>query len=216
MKVAKPFRHVIWDWNGTLFDDVRLCVDIFNEQLERIGRPRITVDRYREIFDHPVVDFYRSCGFAGDERSLEESMLYWVRGYQARRFQCRLHSDASELLRELNARNIGQSVLSAHQHDLVMEMLGHVGIAELFGVVRGLDDHRAHSKLENGRALLAEVGVPAGEIVVIGDTSHDFEVAQALGTACILVSHGFQSEARLKRLGAPVVPNLAAARGLVL
>ena len=40
--------------------------------------------------------------------------------------------------------------------------------------------------------------------MLIGDTIHDYEVAQEIGSECILMSHGHQDEARLLRLGIPI------------
>ena len=55
--------HVIWDWNGTLLDDVWLCVDIINAMLGRRGVPALDRERYRRIFDFPVPIYYERAGF---------------------------------------------------------------------------------------------------------------------------------------------------------
>jgi phosphoglycolate phosphatase len=47
----KDYAHIIWDWNGTLFDDAWLCVDIMNILLQRRNKPLITYPQYLEIFD---------------------------------------------------------------------------------------------------------------------------------------------------------------------
>ena len=63
----KP-RCVIWDWNGTLLDDLQLCLRLLNEMLEEDGCPnRYDLAAYREIFGFPVVDYYRRA-YAGTAR----------------------------------------------------------------------------------------------------------------------------------------------------
>ena len=48
---------VLWDWNGTLLDDVTLCVDALNRLLARYGYDRqYDLDGYRKIFGFPIRD----------------------------------------------------------------------------------------------------------------------------------------------------------------
>lgn len=49
----KNIKHIIWDWNGTLFDDVDICVDNINWLLKKYNLPEITKEKYREIFTFP-------------------------------------------------------------------------------------------------------------------------------------------------------------------
>ena len=42
-------KYIIWDWNGTLLDDVALCIDVMNGMLRRRGLSPLTPGRYREI-----------------------------------------------------------------------------------------------------------------------------------------------------------------------
>ena len=52
-------KHVIWDWNGTLVNDLELCVDILNLALIEHGKLPISVDQYKESFCFPVSKFYK-------------------------------------------------------------------------------------------------------------------------------------------------------------
>ena len=56
------YQHIIWDWNGTLFDDAGVCLDIMNGMLARRNLPHLTPERYEEFFDFPVIDYYRRVG----------------------------------------------------------------------------------------------------------------------------------------------------------
>ena len=50
---------VIWDWNGTLLDDMDVCLGIMDRILARRGLAPIgSLDRYREIFTFPVKEYY--------------------------------------------------------------------------------------------------------------------------------------------------------------
>jgi phosphoglycolate phosphatase len=81
-------------------------------------------------------------------------------------------------------------------------------VAGYFDHVCGVDNLYGHSKLDLGRALLTRLALPPHRVLLIGDSLHDHEVADALGTRCLLVAQGHQSYARLARSGAPVLESL--------
>ena len=57
------YKHIIWDWNGTLLDDTWLCVEGINQALIKRNLTPISEDRYREVFTFPVRDYYKKLGF---------------------------------------------------------------------------------------------------------------------------------------------------------
>ena len=72
------FNHesiIIWDWNGTLLDDVSICIDIMNEILGRRGLDKLTRKKYQQIFRFPVIDYYRQLGFDFKRDSFENLSL---------------------------------------------------------------------------------------------------------------------------------------------
>ena len=46
------YKNVVWDWNGTLLDDVKISVDTINVMLERKHLGKLTVEEYRSIFQN--------------------------------------------------------------------------------------------------------------------------------------------------------------------
>ncbi|MEJ2616368.1 MAG: hypothetical protein P8Z35_15535 [Ignavibacteriaceae bacterium] len=67
----RKYKHIIWDWNGTLFDDVELCHNIINGLLIRNEIEEISLQRYREIFDFPVKKYYKTAGLDFNKTSFE-------------------------------------------------------------------------------------------------------------------------------------------------
>ena len=52
-------KQIIWDFNGTLLDDVRETLDATNALLARYGKPMLAdADAYRRVFGFPVIDYY--------------------------------------------------------------------------------------------------------------------------------------------------------------
>lgn len=201
-------RAVIWDWNGTLLDDLKLCVQTINQLLARRNLPLVDTFFYREVFSFPVKDYYRRIGFDFEQEEFEVPALEFTDLYNAGINHCRLHSSAKKTIRHFHDLQIRQFVLSAMQHDLLEKTLTSKGIRHFFEKVAGLDDHLAVSKLEQGRRLLKEIDEDPREIFLIGDTIHDYEVATELGVGCILIADGHQSKERLQKTGVQVLDAL--------
>ncbi len=200
---------MVWDWNGTLFDDTWLCVDVMNGVLSRRGMPTLSEERYREIFDFPVRDYYVRLGFDFDQETFEVVGTEFIENYESRREEGRLKQNAVALLGAIRSSGAEQSVLSAYQQTTLDELIAHFGLSEYFVRLVGLQNHYAHSKLDNGVRWIEELSHEPHDVLMIGDTVHDYDVATAMGVDCILLAGGHQSEERLRRCPVPVVESLA-------
>ncbi len=202
-------RHIIWDWNGTLLDDIAIVVDVMNTLLRPRGLPLLTHERYRELFDFPVRVYYEALGFDFAREPFEALAEEWVAAFSGRWRQARLQPGAMRAITSLRADGIGQSVLSAAEQSVLEAQAHHFGLAPHLDRLVGIDDHHAESKLEHGRRWLHELAIGPAEVLLVGDTTHDFEVATALGVRVVLIDDGHQSRTRLERCGAPVLDSLS-------
>lgn len=202
------YRHILWDWNGTLLDDRWLAVETINGMLGRRGMQLIGVEDYLAHFDFPVVDYYRRLGFDFQREAFEVVAHEFIADYESRRFECRLHPDALPALESAREARMPQSLLSATRQDSLFQFVDFFGLAAYFEELAGLSDHYAHGKVERGRLWLRHQELDPADVLMIGDTRHDHEVAAALGMDCLLVAHGHQPRVRLEACGAPVYDSL--------
>ena len=202
------YRHLIWDWNGTLLDDAWLCREIMNGQLRKRGLPTISQERYEAVFDFPVEKYYRTVGFDWNQETFAEAGTEFIVEYEKRKKECRLQVGAKELLQRVEQRGISQAVLSAYSLHTLEEFLGHFGVRGHFRSVAGNRDHYAVGKVEQGLEMLKELHVRPEDTVLIGDTTHDAEVARTMGVDCFLIPCGHNSRDRLERCGVPLVAGL--------
>jgi phosphoglycolate phosphatase len=205
MKPVMQYESIIWDWNGTLLDDAWLGVDIMDCMLKSRNMPGLSLERYREIFDFPVKDYYAKLGFDFASEPFELVGNEFIEKYNSRHFECRLRPFARETLQKINALGIRQFALSARNHqNLEEEFLFH-GILDYFEHFSGLPDNWANGKISLGKALIDSQNILSSKTLLIGDTYHDYEVASALGPGCILIEGGHQSKNRLLKADAPVI-----------
>lgn len=212
------YRHVIWDWNGTLLDDAWLCVEILNGLLREAGLAPLTVDEYRADFSFPVLGFYERRGFDFRTHSFDEVSRRYISAYNQRRYECHLQPGTLPALERLRAAGVEQSVLSAYHEETLREVVAHYQLTHFFTRLSGLDNIRADGKVARGQAHLRalELHEAPHTVVLIGDTAHDHEVAQALGADCLLLEHGHMHPERLADRGVPMAGSLSSAADWVL
>lgn len=201
---------VIWDWNGTLLNDVDVCVAAMNRLLGRRGLARLSLARYREVFTFPVQLYYERVGFDFRGESFADVAVEYHDAYEELVHGAELHSDALESLEAFRVRGVGQAVLSALEETRLQNELASRALDGYFSHVFGLPDLHARSKADRGRELLRAVGTH-GRQWMIGDTIHDAEVAREIGVRCVLVGCGHHGADQLRAGGVPVFSGLTKA-----
>lgn len=208
-------RHVVWDFNGTLLDDVDICVATLNTMLAERALPALSRPQYLESFGFPVYDFYLALGFDFEREDFTTVSHTYITRYEARVGEAVPHDEAKAAIAAVRRRGVTQAVLSAMEHSLLERLLARFELRAAMAEVRGLPDHGASSKVELGRVLQRELGANADEILLVGDTLHDAEVARALGCRCLLYTRGHQERSRLLAAGLPLCDSLADVAGLL-
>ena len=206
---SKNYKHIIWDWNGTLFNDVELCADIMNILLTQESLPNISTKRYKEIFTFPVIEYYKIAGHTFEKKSFEVLGKQFMVEYELRKYSCELFPVVKELLKKLQEKNITQHLLSAYEQKSLNTIINNYGINTFFENIVGLDNIYAGGKSHLAHELWNKINSNSEteNILLIGDTIHDYEVAKEINSDCILLSHGHQDEERLLKLGIPVAKN---------
>ena len=201
-------NSIIWDWNGTLLNDLDVCISSINVLLKKRNLPLIIKAVYKEVFSFPVMDYYKAIGFDFSKEDFSIPAHQFIELYEEQVKNCLLHKAATRVLQFFKEKGIRQFVLSAMHQNMLEQTLNQNGIFNYFDGIAGLNDHYAVSKIDRGRQLIEEFQIEKNNTRIIGDTIHDYEVANELGIECILVADGHQSEKRLKTTGATVVSTL--------
>ncbi len=210
------YTHIIWDWNGTLLDDQQACVDAINMLLVRRQLPAVSVQQYLDIFDFPVRNYYLKLGFDFTKDDWNAVAREYHEAYALTAPAAPLRKGTIKILESLKANGIGVSILSASELALLTRMMTERGIIRYFEHIYGLADLYAASKVDLGHAFLKNTGMDRSNTLLIGDTTHDHEVAQAMGIPCLLMTGGHQSPKKLNPLGCPMVSTLDEALDYIL
>jgi phosphoglycolate phosphatase len=208
IKKIGNYKHIIWDWNGTLINDVWLAVEAMNKMLAKRHLPGIDSKKYKEIFDFPVTKYYLKLGFDFSKESFEELTVEFINGYYQCFNKCKLNEGVEVVLKKISDMGIHQSILSASKEDVLIEKIRYFGIDKYFCRIMGLENHYAESKVEEGKEWIAELNLNPQDVLLIGDTIHDYDVSKHMGCDCLLVANGHNSYERLAKLGVEVISTL--------
>jgi len=206
---VRKFKHIIWDWNGTLLDDLQACVDSINLLLKVRKLPAITREQYLNVFDFPVRDYYLKLGFDFTKDDWHEVAKEYHKEYAITSLKSPLRDGTQAALDTLHATGLGMSILSACEVKILKRMITERHILPYFEHIYGLDDLYASSKIDLGHALFNNTGLNKRDALLVGDTTHDYEVAQAMGIPCLLMAGGHQSSRKLAALNCPMVSDFA-------
>lgn len=211
--VSDVNAHLVWDWNGTLLHDIDAVIEATNASFAEIGLPRITLERYRELYCVPVPRFYeRLMGRLPTEDEWEVMDEIFHRHYWALAGTCCLAEGAAEILARRRYEGLTQSLCSLAPHEQLIPILRTHGIENHFLRVDGRTEGSHTGKSEQmARHLAAMDGIVAGRVVVIGDAVDDAVAAQHVGALAVLYTGGSHSRASLEKAGVPVVDTLVEA-----
>ena len=207
--MKKKYTHLIWDFNGTILNDIQLGIDCVNVMLRKRNLPTLdSVEAYRAIMRFPVIDYYRDLGFdMATEDYYKILAPEWVALYLAGEPNTGMMPGVEDVLAAVKAAGVSQIVLSATKTDQLMSQLDRLGITHYFDEVLGLDNFYASSK-----TALAETwrqANPDAAVLSVGDTDHDAALADVLGADGLLYTGGHQSVARLTACGKHLIDSIS-------
>lgn len=197
---------VIWDFNGTVCDDVQIGIDCINIVLERRNMKKVPdKDCYRNNFCFPIRDYYEKLGFDCSNEPFEIAANEWTSEFLKREHLMELNDGVCETLEYIKKQGVSQIILSSSEITMLKRELDFLGVAGYFDDILGLDNTFAGGKIELAKKWAEGKKFNA---VFIGDSRHDFDTAKAIGADCILFSNGHDSAEHLLSCSCPVVGNI--------
>ena len=203
----KKYECVVWDWNGTIVDDVNTSLLSVNDMLIKRNLPTITIQQYHEYLDTPIYKFYEHI-FDLNKITFDVIQSEFNSGYNKYISDNPLNDGAIAVMKMLKEIDIKQVIVSSSNQDIVQKGAEKFGVAEYMNYISGSSDNFVGSKVERAIGVISKITTDYSKVVVIGDTLHDCQLANEIGADCILLSTGHQSKADLQTTGKPVIDSL--------
>ncbi|MDE6408232.1 MAG: HAD hydrolase-like protein [Anaeroplasmataceae bacterium] len=201
-------KYIFLDFNGTIIDDVDLCLDLLNDMLRNQNKRIVTKEQYKNIFTFPVKKYYELAGVDFSIESFESLADKFIAAYQPLSLKCGLYPNCIEAFQKLKEKGYRLVILSASEKNNLLEQCESFGIIPYFDAILGIDNIHAASKVGIALKYMEEQHISGKDILFVGDTLHDLEVAKAMGASCMLVSCGHQSTSVLKQGNVPILPSV--------
>lgn len=191
--------YIFFDFNGTILDDKKLCLNLLNEMLKMRNHEMISEEKYLDIFTFPVQDYYIKAGFIFPKDNFTSLAEYFISRYEKESRKCLIFDDVIEVLKDLKTNGKHLYILSASEKNMLIRQLKEYQIFDYFDCILGKDNIYAEGKSEIGIEFINSHQLDKQKCLLIGDTKHDEETAHKMGIKCYLVARGHQSEKVLKK-----------------
>ena len=208
------YSYVLWDWNGTLLDDVDISIDCVNILLNKLNLDKTNREEYYQMMDMPMRKYYENL-FSSRNYDLKYEICTenFHKNYPCLIEGAKLRKGALEILEHFQKLGIRQSIVSAFEKTSLIKHTNKFGVAKYFEAISGNDDVYVGSKSQRAIDLVKDID--KSKILYIGDTKADVETANDVGCDCILITGGHQSREYLEQFSFPVIDNFSELENLI-
>ncbi len=190
MTRVRRFDLIVFDWDGTLFDSTALIARCIQSACRDIGVavPSDEAASYviglglRDALEHAVPGLPAS-------RYPELGQRY-RHHYLARQHELVLFEGTLDMLHALKERNHLLAVATGKNRRGLDEALAQADLRGLFDATRTADETASKPHPRMLQELMAELGTSATRLLMVGDTTHDLQLAANAGAASVAVSYG--------------------------
>lgn len=196
-------KYIVWDWNGTLFDDTHIVLDSVNEILVSLQRLPIDLPTMRTHYSIPLVDFYRKIGLTDDEVGKIFFSGNVIHDYYEKRVHlAELRDGVADVLASLRDDGIHSGILSNHVVEPIREQLRRFAIEHYFTDVMAYDSRhqqfRDKTKADRLHDLISSRNLDPKNLVIIGDTPEETHIARSVGAVSVAITGGCLPQERLE------------------
>lgn len=187
------YKNWIFDWSGTLVDDLAMVVDATNHVMQHYGKGKMGRDEFKRRFRLPYAGFYEEILPGVPLQELEDHFRVGFADSAHSGVSSPLLPAALEFLQCLSARDKRMFILSSMDAEAFDLHSKELGVDHFFeATYAGILDKREHI-----HEILDTHGLSADETVFVGDMTHDVETARHGSVGAIALLTGYQSKEQL-------------------
>ncbi len=198
-------KLIVFDWNGTILSDTRPSVEAGNVCLEFYGAKAISLRKYRETFNFPILHFYKLNGLSVDHvlAKKDEANIVFQEAYEHLAKSARTRKGARSALDWIADQGMGCIILSNYRTEKIREHTKRLKLdryfddVQAFGCGGGSIVESTH-KSERLTKYMAQHNYKPQDVVIVGDSAEEPEIARHLGITSIGITDGYITRARLR------------------
>jgi len=197
-------KHLVFDWNCTLLDDIGALHECTNRLLEGVDHPPVSLEFFRSHYDIPFRQLYNNLGLAPEQvqKLIHANNTQFHDLYESLARQTALRDGAVWVLQQAKAHNIAAYILSNHLVDPIREQLQRLGIEAFFTEIlayadRAAQQQRSLTKGEQLQQFMRDKEIRDFDAIIVGDSVEEIEIAREQGLISVAITGGCVSEERL-------------------
>lgn len=199
---------IIWDFNGTVLNDRASSTEAVNRMMARRALGSITEEWYAANLIMPLEAFYESVGF--DMRIERIERLSKEFQQECAKVERPIFPEVRVALEQLQKKGYRQFLFSSLHQSILEKQAQERGISGYFEKIMGRSDRSLGSKEAAAKAYLEEKKIDPKCVLFVGDLTTDWEMAEYVGSPCVLIPKGHQDEKRLSSTGAYILKDASA------
>lgn len=184
------FDLIVFDWDGTLMDSAAAIVHAIQAASRDLGLPEPPEQRARHVIGLGLSDALQLAVPDLPETAYPEMVERYRHHYLSRDHELVLFVGVEALLQELAARGYRLAVATGKSRLGLDRALDHSGLRAYFHALRCADQCHSKPHPQMLEELMDELGAEPGRTLMIGDTTHDLQMARNAGTGGVGVSYG--------------------------
>jgi phosphoglycolate phosphatase len=193
----RRFDLIVFDWDGTLFDSTALIVRCIQAACRDLGVPVPSNEAAAYVIGLGLHDALQHAVPGLSPQRYPELGRRYRHHYFREQHELTLFEGIPALLQALRERQHLLAVATGKSRQGLNEALQHAALHGLFDATRTADETLSKPHPQMLMELMAELGVDAERTLMIGDTTHDLQLAANAGTASVAVAYGAHEPARL-------------------
>lgn len=198
--MTRRYELIAFDWDGTLFDSTACIVKSMQAAARELGLAEPPAERARHVIGLGLEQALQIAVPELPTTHYRELAHAYRRHYFATVHEVTLFDGVPELLQQLKDRGHRLAVATGKSRRGLDEALEQVGMQRLFEATRTAEETAGKPDPLMLHELMDELSVPAHATLMVGDTTHDLQLAQNAGTAALAVSFGAHAAADLHAL----------------
>ncbi|MBE2259440.1 MAG: HAD-IA family hydrolase [Candidatus Accumulibacter sp.] len=198
--MAARFELLVFDWDGTLLDSAAAIVAAINAACDDLGLPAPGDERARHVIGLGLRDALRHAVPDLPEERYPQMVERYRHHYLAHDHELQLFDGAAALIGELAGAGFLLAVATGKSRLGLDRALRISGLGEHFRASRCADECFSKPHPQMLEELMDELAVAPGRTLMIGDTTHDLQMARNAGVASLAAAYGAHPPAELDAL----------------
>ena len=196
----RRFELIAFDWDGTLFDSTAIIVRCIQQAVVDVGGARPSDEAAAYVIGMGLLDALAHAAPDVPKERYAQLGARYRHHYLARQNEISLFEGVLPLLGELKARQHWLAIATGKSRRGLDDVLQSVQLQGMFNGSRTADETAGKPDPRMLRELMREFGADPQRTLMIGDTTHDLQMAVNAGCASVGVSYGAHEPGEFHKL----------------